>query len=63
MDALRVAGASVELLCDIAVHEPASRYARALNEAVWQGTTQAPIADALDPPKAAFLAAARASLT
>jgi hypothetical protein len=50
MDALRIAEASVELLCDIAAHESASRYARALNEAVWQGTLRATIAEALDPP-------------
>ncbi|MGA5797420.1 hypothetical protein ACPC27_16150 [Streptomyces cellulosae] len=63
MDGLRIAEKSVELLCSPALHSPATAYARALNQAVWQERDEGSLAERLEPFKAAFLAGARRSLT
>lgn len=62
MDGLRVAEKSVELLCHSSLSAPTARYARALNQAVWQERDDAPLGERLEPFKSAFLAAARDSL-
>ncbi|WP_198955629.1 hypothetical protein [Frankia sp. CcI49] len=62
MDGLRIAEKSVELLCLEIVHEPATAYSHALNQAVWRELDQVTIAEHLEAYKAAFFAAARQSL-
>lgn len=62
MDGLRVAEQRVELLCHSFLQTPTARYARALNEAVWQDYDDTPLGELLEPIKSGFLAAARRSL-
>lgn len=62
MDGLRIAEKSVELLCAPGLHSPATAYARALNQAVWQERDEATLAERLEPFKAGFLNAARRGL-
>ncbi len=62
MDGLRIAEKGVELLCAPGLHAPATAYARALNQAVWQERGEESLAERLEPFKAGFLAAARLSL-
>ncbi|MGA5275620.1 hypothetical protein ACPCKL_17830 [Streptomyces cellulosae] len=54
---------SRRLLCSLALHSPATAYARALNQAVWQERDEGSLAERLEPFKAVFLAGARRSLT
>ena len=61
-DGLRIAEKGVELLCAPGLHAPATAYARALNQAVWQERGEESLAERLEPFKAGFLAAARLSL-
>ena len=63
MDGLRIAEKSIELLCPPALHSPATAYAHALNQAVWQEHEETSLADLLEPFKTRFLTAARNSLT
>ena len=63
MDGLRIAEHGIELLCAPRLHAPATAYARALNQAVWQERAGENLADHLEPFKAEFLAAARRSLS
>jgi hypothetical protein len=63
MDGLRIAEHGIGLLCAPRLHAPATAYARALNQAVWQERAGESLADHLEPFKAEFLAAARRSLS
>ncbi|MEU5115877.1 hypothetical protein AB0G64_30735 [Streptomyces longwoodensis] len=63
MDGLRIAEKSIELLCAPGLHSPATAYARALNQAVWQERDEGSLAERLEPFKTQFLAEARRSLT
>lgn len=62
MDGLRVAENSVELLCHSSLQASTARYARALNQAVWQERDDTPLGERLESVKSAFLTAARRSL-
>ncbi|MFF7656706.1 hypothetical protein ACFZCY_44055 [Streptomyces sp. NPDC007983] len=62
MDGLRIAENGVQLLCAPDIHAPATAYARALNQAVWQEGDRTSLAERLEPFKAEFLALARRSL-
>jgi hypothetical protein len=62
MDGLRIAEDSIKLLCHPSLHAPATAYSRALNHVVWQEHGETTVAEYLEPFKAEFLAAARASL-
>ncbi|MEU9988308.1 hypothetical protein AB0E10_16230 [Streptomyces sp. NPDC048045] len=63
MDGLRIAENGVQLLCAPGLHAPATAYARALNQAVWQERDEGSLAERLEPFKSEFLAVARGSLT
>ncbi|WP_329556318.1 hypothetical protein [Streptomyces sp. NBC_00696] len=63
MDGLRIAEHGIELLYAPRLHAPATAYARALNQVVWQERAGENPADHLEPFKAEFLAAARRSLS
>lgn len=63
MDGLRIAEKGVELLCAPRLRAPASAYARALDQAVWQERDGVSPAERLEPFKAEFPAVARSSLT
>ncbi|WP_328833086.1 hypothetical protein OHT77_39130 [Streptomyces sp. NBC_00252] len=63
MDGLRIAEHGIGLLCAPRLHAPATAYARALNQAVWQERAGESPADHLEPFKAEFLGAARRSLS
>lgn len=58
-----IAGHGIGLLCAPRLHAPATAYARALNQAVWQERAGESLADHLERFKAEFLAAARRSLS
>ncbi|CQR60451.1 hypothetical protein [Streptomyces leeuwenhoekii] len=63
MDGLRIAENGVQLLCASGLHAPATAYARALNQAVWQESDGTDLAERLEPFEAEFLAGARRGLS
>ncbi|MFK0045065.1 hypothetical protein ACIQU4_13295 [Streptomyces sp. NPDC090741] len=62
MTRLWVAERHLVLLCDPVLHAPVHAYGRALNEAVWREIGDTEVNEHLEEHKAAFMAAARASL-
>ncbi|AJF65982.1 hypothetical protein [Streptomyces vietnamensis] len=63
MTALWVAERHLVLLCDPNLHAPVHAYGRALNQAVWREIGDIEVNEHLEEHKAAFMTAARASLS
>lgn len=63
MTALWVAERHLVLLCDPDLHAPVHAYGRALNQAVWREIGDTEVNEHLEEHKAAFMTAARASLS
>ncbi|MFS0695714.1 hypothetical protein AB6N36_23430 [Streptomyces nitrosporeus] len=63
MTALWVAERHLVLLCDPVLHGPVHTYGRALNQAVWREIGDTEVNEHLEEHKAAFMTAARTSLS
>ncbi|MDV9186994.1 hypothetical protein R6L23_01950 [Streptomyces sp. SR27] len=63
MTALWVAERHLVLLCDPNLHAPVHAYGRSLNQAVWREIGDTEVNEHLEEHKAAFMTAARASLS
>jgi hypothetical protein len=63
MDGLRITENGIRLLCAPPLHEPATAYSRALNQAVWRDGNGSSLVERLEPFKADFLAVARGSFS